>query len=119
MTVTGVDVTNPAPRVNFELMNHYIGKRVTLVGKVENGAVENGVLKVKTSDEGMVDVIVTSAVPQEIFVEVDGIVESTNTIRGDSIVGFGNSFCKYFFAIAIAYILYLQAFDLSLTHSLS
>jgi len=110
MTITGVDVTNPAPRVNFELMNQYIGKRVTLVGKVDNGAVDNGVLKVKTSDEGMVDVIVTSAVPQDMFVEVDGIVESTNTIRGDSIVGFGNSFGKLLFSM------YIQAFDLFLTH---
>jgi Replication factor A protein 3 len=94
MTISGIEINNPAPRVNFQLMNNYVGKRVTLVGKVENGAVENGILKVKTADEGMVDVLVTSMVPQDMFVEIDGIVESANTIRENSITGFGNSFGK-------------------------
>ena len=113
MATSGIDVTAPAPRVNFELMSHYIGKRVKLVGRVENGGVQNGVLKVKAADEGTVDVIVHSAVPQDLFVEVDGTVESPNTIREDSIIGFGNSFGKF----ALPTPSLSQTSSLSLKHS--
>lgn len=90
MTTTGVDVTAPAPRVNFELMNSYIGKRVKLVGKVEG--VQGNMMKVKAADEGTVDVMLHSAAPMDAFVEVDGTVESPNTLREESICGFGNNF---------------------------
>jgi hypothetical protein len=90
MTVTGIDITSPAPRVNFELMGHHIGQRVKLVGKVEG--VQGGILRLKAADEGVVDVLLKSAVPSDMFVEVDGTVESPNTIREESIAGFGNKF---------------------------
>ena len=90
MTVAGIDVTAPAPRVNFELMNNYIGKRVKLVGKVES--VQGTTMKVKAADEGVVDVMLKSAAPQDAYVEIDGTVESPNTLREESIIGFGNNF---------------------------
>lgn len=90
MTVTGIDITAPAPRVNFELMANYIGKRVKLVGKVEG--VQGQILRVKAADEGIVEVLLRSSVPEDLFVEIDGTVESPNTLREESIAGFGNSF---------------------------
>lgn len=92
MTNQGVDITAPAIRVNFELMAQYIGKRVRLVGRVENGGVQNGILRVKAADEGLVQVLVHGAVPQDMYVEIDGTVEAPDTIREESIVGYGNNF---------------------------
>ena len=76
---TGMDVSRAAPRVNFELMGSYIGKRVKLVGKVES--VKGNVLRVKAADDGVVDVLLKNAVQQDAFVEVEGIVESPNALR--------------------------------------
>lgn len=102
MGATGLDISSPAPRVNFELMGNYIGKRVKLVGKVEG--VQGGILRVKAADEGMVEVLLKGAVPADAYVEVDGIVESPNTIREESIAGFGNSFGKkLYIAICCCY----------------
>jgi replication factor A3 len=90
MATTGMDVSAPSPRVNFQSMGAYIGKRVRLVGKVES--VQGNVMRVKAADEGVVEVLTKSAVPQDAFVEVDGIVESPNTLREESLTGFGNTF---------------------------
>lgn len=43
-------------------MSQYIGKRVTLVGKVDG--VEGNTLRLKTSDDGMVTVSLQGAAPQ-------------------------------------------------------
>jgi hypothetical protein len=85
-----LDVTAPAPRVNFQLMQQFVGKRVTLVGKAEG--VQNGKLRVKAADDGMVEVQLRSAVPNDLYVEVEGVVMSPNTIAEESIVGYGNTF---------------------------
>jgi len=92
MTVSGVDITAPAPRVNFELMQNYIGKRVKLVGKVEG--VQGNVLRVKAADEGVVEVLLKGAAPADAYVEIDGTVESPNTLREEAITGFGSNFGK-------------------------
>ena len=57
-----LDITAPSPRVNFQLMSQYIGKRVTLVGRVDG--VEGNTLRLKTSDDGVVTVSLQGAVPQ-------------------------------------------------------
>ena len=57
-----LDISAPSPRVNFQLMSQYIGKRVTLVGKVDG--VEGNTLRLKTSDDGMVTVSLQGAAPQ-------------------------------------------------------
>ena len=57
-----LDISAPSPRVNFQLMSQYIGKRVTLVGRVDG--VEGNTLRLKTSDDGVVTVSLQGAVPQ-------------------------------------------------------
>ncbi|WPT14296.1 Replication protein A 14 kDa subunit B [Picochlorum sp. SENEW3] len=90
MTVPSIDLSAPVPRVNFQLMSKYEGKRVRLVGKVEE--ISGTTMKVKTSDDAMVDVLLTGAAPTDAFVEIDGTVEGPNVIREESNVGFGNDF---------------------------
>lgn len=118
MNASGFDTTAPSPRVNFELMNQYIGKRVKLVGKVED--VQGGKMRVKAADDGVVEVILQSAAPQDAFVEIDGTVESPNTLREEGMTGFGNSFGTIIevsvFFVSFAHILnmiiiYLQTWE--------
>ena len=97
MANQGVDVSAPAIRVNMELMGHYIGQRVRLVARVVPGGVQNGILTVKAADEGEVHVLIQNAVPQDLFVEIEGTVDAPNTLREESIVGFGNSFGEIFY----------------------
>lgn len=85
-----LDCSAPAPRVNFALMSHYVGQKVTLVGKVEH--IEGNICKVKAADEGMVDVILNGVAPTDSYVEVIGTVESPGSIREESSTGFGNNF---------------------------
>ena len=124
-----IDVTAPAPRVNFELMSTYIGKRVTLVGKVEG--VDGNTMRLKASDDGMVTVRLQGVAPQvrgrrrvgggwaaggraapalprktlpltkcppsrllvqATYVEVEGVVNSPNTITEESCSSYGDSF---------------------------
>lgn len=93
MTVSGIDITAPSPRVNFKLLEQYIGKRVKLVAKPEE-KIEGGALKVRTSDDGIVEVFLKGdkPVPTSTFIEIDGTVESPNTIREESSTAFGDSF---------------------------
>ncbi len=60
--MSSLDVSAPAPRVNFALLPQHIGKRVTLVGRVEG--VDGSVLRLKTSDDGLVNVNLQNALPQ-------------------------------------------------------
>jgi hypothetical protein len=85
-----IDLSAPVPRANFEILSKYQGKRVRLVGKVEE--VQGNSMKVRTSDDVIVDVMLTGNAPTDTFVEVDGTVEGPNVIREDSNVGFGNDF---------------------------
>ncbi|EFN58755.1 hypothetical protein CHLNCDRAFT_140465 [Chlorella variabilis] len=89
--MSSLDVTAPAPRVNFALMGQHIGKRVTIVGRVEG--VEGSTLRLKTSDDGLVNVnLQGAAVPQCTFLEVEGVVASPNTLTGEASCSFGDNF---------------------------
>ncbi|KAK9844656.1 hypothetical protein WJX74_005199 [Apatococcus lobatus] len=80
-----------APRVNFELLQRYIERRVRLVGQLEN--LQGNVLKLKTSDNGTVNVLIKPGAGFDSpFIEVEGIVESPNTIRELDHTNFGSSF---------------------------
>lgn len=57
-----VDITAPAPRVNYQLLSQYIGKRVAIVGKIEG--FEGNALRLRTSDDAMLTVHLQGAVPQ-------------------------------------------------------
>lgn len=108
MTVPGVDISKPAPRVNAEQLKNFEGKRVTLVGKVD-GNFENGVIKVRAADDGVVDIIVRSVIPQDLFVEVEGFVENATTIREESIIGFGTNFGTLFIHLLFSFSLFTHA----------
>lgn len=90
--MSAFDTTRPAPRVNFELMSQYHGKRIRLVGKVEG--VQGSILTVKAADEGTVEVELPQglSVPADAFVEVDGTVKSPGVVSAETICGFGNRF---------------------------
>lgn len=60
--MAGIDATAPSPRVNFGLLPQFIGKRVSIVGKVE--ALEGTTLKLRTSDDGVVIVNLSGVAPQ-------------------------------------------------------
>ena len=60
--MAGIDATAPSPRVNFGLLPQFIGKRVSIVGKVE--ALEGTTLKLRTSDDGVVIVNLSGIAPQ-------------------------------------------------------
>ena len=57
-----LDTTAPSPRVNFGLLPQFVGKRVTLVGRVEG--IEGNTLRLKTSDDGLVTVNLQGIAPQ-------------------------------------------------------
>ena len=88
--ISGIDITGPAPNVNFAQMGHHIGKRVTLVGRVEG--VQGNSIQVKAADEGTVTVMLRGPAPQEAYVSVVGTVESPNTLREEGHSSFGNTF---------------------------
>lgn len=92
MTVMGgIDLGAPCPRVNFEMFSQCEGKRVRVVGKVEN--VSGSTMKIKTSDDVMVDVLLQGTAPTDAYVEVDGTIEGGCRIREESPnVGLGNDF---------------------------
>jgi len=95
MTMPGIDVTAPCPRVNFEIMSQYTGKRVRFVGKVEQ--ISENTMKVRSSDDSIVEVILSGAAPDGPYVEIDGTVEGPNTIREDSSTSFGSSFGTFIY----------------------
>lgn len=57
-----LDATNPSPRINAALMGEFVGKRVTLVGRVEG--VDGNTLQLRTADDGLVSVQLQSIAPQ-------------------------------------------------------
>ncbi len=80
-----------APRVNFELLQRFIERRVRLVGHVEN--LQNNVLQLTTVDNGTVNVLIKPGLGFDSpFVEVEGIVESPNTLRELDHTNFGSNF---------------------------
>ncbi|KAK9814149.1 hypothetical protein WJX72_001287 [[Myrmecia] bisecta] len=86
-----MDTSDPAPRVNFELLQRYIGKKVRLVGKVMG--LDGDLLTVKAADQGLVYVkVLPGAGHASEYVEIDGIVESPNTVQEQQHVEFGSNF---------------------------
>lgn len=86
----GIIVSAPAPRVNFELMGQHLGKRVRLVGKVEG--IQGNSLTLRAADDGLVTVALKGAAPSDLYIEVEGTVDSPNTLQEESCTAFGNSF---------------------------
>lgn len=98
----GIDTSAPSPHVNFQLMSQYIGKRVRMVGKVEG--VQGNSLQLRAADDGMVTVFLRGAAPSDSYIEVEGNVESPNTIRETACTPFGNNFGAWdaFFCVFVA-----------------
>ena len=84
-----------APRVNFELLQRYIERKVRLIGQVEN--LQNNMLKIKAADGGHVNVLVKPGAGFDSpYVEVEGIVESPNTIRELDHTNIGSTFGEWY-----------------------
>ncbi|GFR48860.1 hypothetical protein Agub_g10814, partial [Astrephomene gubernaculifera] len=75
----GVTMEDPTPRVNFETMQRYHGKTVILCCQINQ--IDNGVVRVLTSDKGEVTVQGGSSPYEGRFVEVLGTVVNPNTIK--------------------------------------
>jgi len=57
-----LDCSNPAPRVNAQQLSQFVGKRVTLVGRIEG--VEGNTLQLLTPDNGVIAVQLQNMAPQ-------------------------------------------------------
>lgn len=87
------DTTSITPRVNFELMQRYLGQRVILTGEVER--VEGGNVYLKTSDKATVTVQPnpsSRAAYDTPFVEVLGTVVDPRTIREEEHTNLGEAY---------------------------
>ncbi|DBB14835.1 hypothetical protein WJX82_011461 [Trebouxia sp. C0006] len=96
-----MDVSEPTPRVNFELMQRHMHKKVLLVGQIEG--IENNVARLRAADGGTVQVMTKpGGVFNTQFVQFEGIVESPTQLHeldhssfGDSLdMGVYNELCK-------------------------
>ncbi|DBB01876.1 hypothetical protein WJX77_004993 [Trebouxia sp. C0004] len=96
-----MDVSEPTPRVNFELMQRHLHKKVLLVGQIEG--IENNVARLRAADGGTVQVMTKpGGVFNTQFVQFEGIVESPTQLHeldhssfGDSLdMGVYNELCK-------------------------
>ncbi|KAL4426964.1 hypothetical protein ABPG77_009525 [Micractinium sp. CCAP 211/92] len=86
----GLDITAPCPRVNAQLMGEFVGKKVRLVGRVDG--VEGSSMRLRTSDDGTVTVNLQGVAPQCQIVEVEGVVNSPNTITEESTCSLTDNF---------------------------
>lgn len=57
-----LDCSNPAPRVNFQDLGQFVGKRVTIVGRIEG--IEGNTLQLRLPDDGVVAVQLQNMAPQ-------------------------------------------------------
>ena len=57
-----LDCSNPAPRVNFQQLGQFVGKRVTLVGRIEG--VDGNTLQLRTPHNGVIAVQLQNVAPQ-------------------------------------------------------
>jgi hypothetical protein len=84
-----MDCNNPVPRVNFELLQQHLGKRVKLVCKVER--TENNNLIVTAADGGTVYIQPSGKSQFDgLFLEIEGIVQTPNTIKEEEVASFGS-----------------------------
>lgn len=72
------------------MLGQMIGKRVTVVGRFES--LSGNTLRIKSADDGMVEVFLSGAAPQAEVVEVQGTVVNPSTVQADSAVGFSSGF---------------------------
>ncbi|PNH04609.1 hypothetical protein TSOC_009209 [Tetrabaena socialis] len=70
---------DPTPRVNFETMMRYHGRKVILCCQIEQ--IENGQVRALTSDKGQVTVLAGSSPFEGRFAEVLGTVVNPNTLQ--------------------------------------
>mmetsp|Transcript_26003 Transcript_26003/g.55632 ORF Transcript_26003/g.55632 Transcript_26003/m.55632 type:complete len:114 (-) Transcript_26003:81-422(-) len=88
---SGLDCSDPTPRVNFDLMQRYVGRKVKLVCKVEEFSGES--VKVTTCDGQAVFVKPKQGSQYDTaFVEIEGVVENNTTVQEESFTSFGDSF---------------------------
>ena len=84
-----MDVSEPTPRVNFELMQRHMHKKVLLVGQIEG--IESNVARVRAADGGTVQVMIKpGGVFDSAFVQFEGIVESPTQLSEVDHTGFGS-----------------------------
>ena len=89
-----MDVSEPTPRVNFELMQRHMHKKVLLVGQIEG--IQNDVARVRAADGGTVQVMTKpGGVFEGQFVQFEGIVESPTQLHELDHTSFGDSLGEY------------------------
>lgn len=85
-----MDVSEATPRVNFELMQRHMHRKVLLVGQIEG--IENNVARVRAADGGTVQVMTKpGGVFNTPFVQFEGIVESPTQLTEVDHTSFGDS----------------------------
>ena len=90
-----MNADDPTPRVGYEQLKHYIGRRVLFVGRVE-GMDAGGLVSLSAPDGSKVSVQAASPFDTP-YVEVEGVVQDPCTIREESHVDFGDNFGACFF----------------------
>lgn len=90
---TGMDCAEPTPRVNYELMQRYVGRKVRLVCKVEEFSGDT--IKGTTCDGQTVFIRPKQGSNYDTaFVEIEGVVENGTTVQEEAYTTFGDSFGK-------------------------
>jgi len=82
----------PCPRVNFSLMEKYMGQHVLLVCKLESLDPHQNRAHVLTSDGGKVIVALKTAACDTTYMEFEGIVDAPNQLREEARCEFGGNF---------------------------
>ena len=89
-----MDVSEATPRVNFELMQRHMHRKVLLVGQIEG--IENNVARVRAADGGTVQVMTKpGGVFDSQFVQFEGIVESPTQLTEVDHTSFGSTLGNY------------------------
>lgn len=85
-----MDISEATPRVNFELMQRHMHRKVLLVGQIEG--IENNVARVRAADGGTVQVMTKpGGVFNTPFVQFEGIVESPTQLSEVDHTSFGDN----------------------------
>ena len=91
---SGMDCAEPTPRVNYDIMQRYVGRKVRLVFKVEEWAGDK--VKGTTCDGQTVYIRPKQGSNYEAaYMEVEGIVENGSTVQEESYCSFGDNFGKF------------------------
>ncbi|KAI7843805.1 hypothetical protein COHA_002703 [Chlorella ohadii] len=85
-----LDCSNPAPRVNAQQLSQFVGKRVTLVGRIEG--VEGNTLQLRTPDNGVIAVQLQNMAPQVSLLEVQGLVNSPTSVTEETLTPLSDNF---------------------------